>query len=72
MPSVSKAQQSFMGAELNRKRSGKKTQTNMSEGQLIDFASTKLSDLPQKVSKAEGKKNNKTQQVSDMKKKGKK
>lgn len=60
MPSVSKAQQGFMGAELNRKRKGKKTQTNVSEEQLVDFASTPTTSLPQKVSKAEGMKNNKT------------
>lgn len=39
MPSTSKKQQRFMGAELARKREGKKTQTGMSEGQLKDFAS---------------------------------
>lgn len=41
MPSVSDPQRKFMGAELARKRSGKKTQTGMSEGQLSDFASKK-------------------------------
>lgn len=39
MPPVSKAQQRFMGAELARKRAGKKTQTGMSETQLSEFAS---------------------------------
>lgn len=38
MPSVSKKQQRFMGADLARKRAGKKTQTGMSEKQLRDFA----------------------------------
>lgn len=40
MPSKTKKQQSFMGAELARKRSGQKTQTGMSEDQLSDFASS--------------------------------
>lgn len=48
MPSVSKKQQKFMGAELARKRAGKKTQTGMSEKQLKDFASTKRKGLPNK------------------------
>jgi hypothetical protein len=39
MPAVSKKQQRFMGAELARKRAGKRTQTGMSEKQLSDFAS---------------------------------
>lgn len=38
MPPVSKAQQRFMGAELARKRAGKKTQTGMSGKQLEEFA----------------------------------
>jgi hypothetical protein len=38
MPSTSKKQQQFMGAELARKREGKPTQTGMSEKQLHDFA----------------------------------
>lgn len=46
MPSVSKAQQAFMGAELSRIRAGKKTKTSMSESQLKDFASTKTKGLP--------------------------
>ena len=41
MPAVSKRQQRFMGAELARKRAGKRTKTKMSEKQLEDFASTK-------------------------------
>lgn len=48
MPSVSKAQQRFMGAELARKRAGKKTKSGMSESQLTDFASTKRKGLPNK------------------------
>jgi len=51
MPSVSKKQQKFMGAELARKRAGKKTVTGMSEKQLRDFASTKRKGLPEKKRK---------------------
>jgi hypothetical protein len=36
-----------MGAELRRKRMGKKTRTGMSEGQLKDFASTARKNLPE-------------------------
>jgi hypothetical protein len=46
MPAVSKSQQMMMGADLSRLRSGKKTQTSMSEKQLSDFASTKTKGLP--------------------------
>lgn len=49
MPARSKAQQRFMGAELARARAGKKTRTGMSEGQLRDFASTRLKGLPSRV-----------------------
>ena len=38
MPSTSDRQRRFMGAELGRKREGKKTRTGMSEKQLEDFA----------------------------------
>ena len=38
MPAVSARQRRYMGAELARKRAGKKTQTGMSEKQLRDFA----------------------------------
>jgi len=38
MPSVSERQRRFMGAELARKRAGKKTKTGMSESQLKDFS----------------------------------
>lgn len=79
MPSVSKKQQSFMGAELSRKRAGKQTQTDMSENQLTDFASTSTKNLPiqadkSKPNKAKGMKNQKTQQVEvkNLAKKGKK
>ena len=48
MPAVSKKQQKFMGAELARKRAGKKTRTKMNEAQLEEFASTKRKGLPKK------------------------
>lgn len=48
MPSVSQAQQKFMGAELARKRAGESTQTGMSEQQLKDFAGTKRKGLPKR------------------------
>ena len=51
MPAKSKAQQRFMGAELARKRAGKKTRTKMSEAQLSEFASTKRKGLPKKRKK---------------------
>lgn len=46
MPAKSKSQQKLMGAELARKRAGKKTNIKMSEKQLSDFASTKTKSLP--------------------------
>jgi hypothetical protein len=48
MPSTSKAQQSFMGAALARKRAGhpRASDPQMSESQLRDFAATKRSGLP--------------------------
>lgn len=48
MPAVSKKQQRFMGAELKRKRAGKKTKTHMTEKQMEEFASTKTKHLPMK------------------------
>lgn len=38
MPAKTEKQRRFMGAELARKRKGKKTRTGMSEKQLKDFA----------------------------------
>jgi len=38
MPAETERQRKFMGAELGRKRRGKKTRTAMSEKQLQDFA----------------------------------
>lgn len=50
MPPVSEKQRKFMGAELARKRAGKKTQTGMSEKQLEDFATKpKGKKLPAKA-----------------------
>jgi len=39
MPAKSEKQRRFMGAELERAREGKKTETGMSKKQLEDFAS---------------------------------
>ena len=39
MPAKSEKQRRFMGAELQRKREGKKTQTGMSEKELEKMAS---------------------------------
>lgn len=49
MPAKSKKQQQFMGAELRRKRQGKRTRTGMSEGQLHEYASTPRRGLPRKA-----------------------
>ena len=38
MPAETEKQRGFMGAELRRKRAGKKTKTGMKESQLEDFA----------------------------------
>ena len=43
MPASSEKQRRFMGAELQRKREGKKTQTDMSEKELEKMASKKKS-----------------------------
>ena len=56
MPAKSKAQQRFFGAELSRKRAGKKTVTGMSEKQLHEFASISRKRLPVKVKKHDRKK----------------
>ena len=39
MPAKSEKQRKFMGAELERKREGKKTRTDMSEKELEKYAS---------------------------------
>ena len=41
MPAKSERQRKFMGAELGRKRAGKRTKTKMTEAQLEEFASRK-------------------------------
>jgi hypothetical protein len=46
MPATSEKQQRFMGADLSRLRSGKKTRTGMNEKQLSEFASTKSKRKP--------------------------
>lgn len=55
MPSVSKKQRRLMGADLARKRRGKRTRTGMSERQLEEFAGVKERGLPAKK-KRKGKK----------------
>ena len=42
MPATSEKQRRFMGADLARSRSGKKTRTGMSAAQLSDYASKPL------------------------------
>ena len=54
-PSVSRKQQRMMGADLARKRAGKKTRTGMSEKQLEEYASTKTKGLPARVKKSKKK-----------------
>ena len=39
MPAVSQKQRRFFGAELGRKRMGKKTRTGLSDKKLSEFAS---------------------------------
>ena len=41
MPAKTEKQRKFMGAELQRKREGKKTKTGMSEKELEEFARKK-------------------------------
>ena len=48
MPAKTEKQRTFMGAELQRKREGKKTRTDLSEKELEKFASK-----PKKASKAD-------------------
>jgi len=49
MPSTSKAQKGFMGADLARLRAGEPTDTGMSESQLTDFTKTPEKGLPERV-----------------------
>ena len=48
MASTSEAQRRFFGAELGRKRAGKKTRTGLSEAKLSEFAS-QLSAVKKKI-----------------------
>ena len=45
MPALTERQRRFAGAELARKRAGKKTKTKMTEEQLREFAATKKKKL---------------------------
>lgn len=47
MPSKSKAQKGFMGAELARLRAGEPTDTGMDEAQLTDFTKGPAKGLPE-------------------------
>ena len=51
MPAKSKVQQQFFGAELARKRAGKKTKTKMTAKQLEEYAGTKTRELPARKKK---------------------
>lgn len=51
MPAVSKKQQGFFGAELSRRRAGKKTKTKMTTQQIREFASTPTKGLLSKAVK---------------------
>ena len=44
-------QRRFMGAELRRKREGKRTRTGMTLSQLEEYASTKEKGLPRRKRK---------------------
>ena len=68
MPAKSKTQQRLMGAELNRKRAGKKTKTKMTEKQMEEFASTGTKHLPVKAHKAMMKSKSAKKQVKKKKK----
>ncbi len=48
MPAVSQDQQQFFGAELRRRRAGKKTRSGAKTEDIEDFASTKHAGLPVK------------------------
>jgi hypothetical protein len=48
MPAKTEKQRRFMGAELERKRQGKKTQTGMSESELERMASKSSSSHKKK------------------------
>lgn len=46
MPSVSKAQQHFLGMQYGKKKAGEPTKVDMTKAQLKDFAATKTKGLP--------------------------
>ena len=52
MPAKSKAQQRFFGAELARRKAGKKTRTGMSTADMEDYAATKHKGLPKQSKKS--------------------
>jgi hypothetical protein len=54
MPAKSERQRRFFGAELSRKRAGKKTKTGMTESQLEDYASTPKAKIPEVKQKPHG------------------
>lgn len=49
MPSVSKAQQHYLGMQYGKAKAGEKTQVDMTKSQLKDFAATKTKGLPSHV-----------------------
>ena len=51
MPAGSKSQQRLAGADLARKRAGKKTRTGMGEEELRKYAKTKHKGLPERKPK---------------------
>jgi hypothetical protein len=51
MPAKSRKQQQWAGAELARRREGKKPQSDISTESLTDFAETKTKKLPTRVKK---------------------
>lgn len=54
MPSKSKAQQRFMGADLARAKKGEQTKTGMKKTQLEEYARTPTVGLPYHVKKSKG------------------
>jgi hypothetical protein len=51
MPSTTERQRRFMGAELSRKRKGKKTKTKMSAAKLSHYASKPIKKKAKKGKK---------------------
>lgn len=52
MPARSTAQQRSMGAELERKRQGKATKTDLTTEQLEEYAATPAKTLPARAPKS--------------------